>query len=345
MKHTLVALSFGVLAGGLALAAQEPTPVEAPATIEARWFADYDEAVAVAKQEGKDLFVDFTGSDWCGWCIRLHDEVFAHDEWISAASKDYVFVALDFPNAEEIKAKVPNPKRNRELSEKHNVAGFPTILLMTADGVAYAQTGYQAGGPEAYVAHMNEIAASGKKAMAASKVVVDAFTAAEGDDAKWTAWDALVAAYNDMDASSPFVAPLEEHVRWAMDADKENASGKKGIAVAALLGKGIVDDDITAFVTANDPKNEKGMLEKIAAAKFGMVRDDASAKAAVAALREINALGFKDKTQGFEMNFTAARWCAGPLADDAGKVEFAKKAMELGTDDEDMLAALKEMIG
>ena len=47
---------------------------------EADWIADYDEAVKIAKAEGKDLLVDFTGSDWCGWCIKLHDEVFSFEE-------------------------------------------------------------------------------------------------------------------------------------------------------------------------------------------------------------------------------------------------------------------------
>ena len=32
-------------------------------------------AVAQAKEQGKDLLVDFTGSDWCAWCIRLDEEV------------------------------------------------------------------------------------------------------------------------------------------------------------------------------------------------------------------------------------------------------------------------------
>ena len=28
------------------------------------WIEDFDEAAALAKKEGKDLLVDFTGSDW-----------------------------------------------------------------------------------------------------------------------------------------------------------------------------------------------------------------------------------------------------------------------------------------
>ncbi|MFT7171499.1 MAG: thiol-disulfide isomerase/thioredoxin [Paracoccaceae bacterium] len=316
----------------------------APA-VEGRWFADYDEAVKVAKEEGKDLLVDFTGSDWCGWCIKLHDEVFDHDEWITEASKSYVFVALDFPNGAEAKALVPNPERNEELKKELGVRGFPTIFLMGTDGVPYAQTGYQKGGPAAYLKHMSEIAASGKKAMVASVRVADAFTSAEDGDAKWAAWDDLVTAFNEMDSGSPFVSSLVEHVRWGFDTDADNAAGKKVVAAKALLSKGLVDDAVLEFAKESDPKNESGMFESAVEAQFSGVKDDVTARAAVAGLESLNALGFKDKELGFTLNFTAARWCSGPL-DDAEKVaEFAKKAMEFGSKDEAAMAALKDLMG
>jgi len=69
------------------------------------WYGDFDLATAAAKKAGKDLFVDFTGSDWCGWCIRLHDEVFGHDEFVTGAQKDFILVSLDFPRSEEALAK------------------------------------------------------------------------------------------------------------------------------------------------------------------------------------------------------------------------------------------------
>ncbi len=347
MKKTLLiaALAPVLSFATLALNSAPSTTTAAEAVSEGRWFADYDEAVKVAKEEGKDLLVDFTGSDWCGWCIRLHEEVFDHDEWIDEASKSYVFVALDFPNSDELKAAVPNPERNEELKNELGVRGFPTIFLMNTEGVAYAQMGYEKGGPEVYLKKMAENAASGKKAMAAAAVVADAFTSAEGDKAKWAAWDALIAAFNEMPSDSPFVKQLVEHVRWGLDADKDNAAGKKLVAVKALLAKGLADEEMMEFGRTTDPKNEMGLLELVVEAQFSMVRDDATAKAAVAGLESINAIGFKDKKVGFMLNFTAARWCAGPLQDEEKKMIFGKKAIEIGTDDEDMLAAVKDMIG
>jgi thiol-disulfide isomerase/thioredoxin len=119
--------------------------------------ADFDKATQLAQKEGKDLFVDFTGSDWCGWCIKLHDEVFQHDAFLKPIQEDYILVALDYPRKEAAKALVPNPKRNQELKKKYAIRGYPTILLMTPDGEVYGKTGYRKGGPELYVEHVKKL--------------------------------------------------------------------------------------------------------------------------------------------------------------------------------------------
>ena len=108
-----------------------PAPARAGGT---DWIQDFDSAQRIAKKEGKDLLVDFTGSDWCGWCIRLDREVFSQEGFLESAKKDFVLVSLDFPRAEEAKQRVPHPERNQELLERHGVRGFPTILLMTPEG-------------------------------------------------------------------------------------------------------------------------------------------------------------------------------------------------------------------
>ena len=84
LKSTVAAFAF------LALAVL-------PAFAAPKWFTDLDEAKAVAAKENKPLLVDFTGSDWCGFCIKLHAEVFDTPEFGEFA-KGYVLVELDFPN-------------------------------------------------------------------------------------------------------------------------------------------------------------------------------------------------------------------------------------------------------
>ena len=124
------------------------------------WIQDFAAAKARAKAEKKDLLVDFTGSDWCGWCIKLDDEVFGKEAFQAEAPKHFVLVKLDYPRdksilTEEIIA------QNAALQATYAIQGFPTILLMTADGDVYGQTGYQEGGPEPYNKMLAEMKAKG----------------------------------------------------------------------------------------------------------------------------------------------------------------------------------------
>jgi hypothetical protein len=141
---------------------EEVAPESGAGTAE-QWVADYDEAVKIATAEDKHLFVNFSGSDWCGWCIRLYEEVFSHDEFLTPMTRDYVLVSLDFPRSEQAKAGVPNPERNIAVASLHDVSGYPTVLLMTAEGEVYGRTGYQEGGADAYVGHVSELRAKGMK--------------------------------------------------------------------------------------------------------------------------------------------------------------------------------------
>jgi len=126
------------------------------------WTQDFDAAKATAAKDKKDLLIDFTGSDWCGWCIKLNDEVFSKDAFKTAAPKDFVLVELDFPRKPENTAKqTPETKaRNEALSEQFGIQGFPTIVLADAAGRPYAKTGYQEGGPEKYLVHLAELRGS-----------------------------------------------------------------------------------------------------------------------------------------------------------------------------------------
>lgn len=123
------------------------------------WTQDFDAAKATAAKEKKDLLIDFTGSDWCGWCIKLNDEVFSKDAFKEAAPKDFVLVELDFPQKPENVSKQSDEMkaRNKKLSEEYGIRGFPTIILADAKGRPYAQTGYQPDGPEKYLAHLADL--------------------------------------------------------------------------------------------------------------------------------------------------------------------------------------------
>lgn len=120
------------------------------------WMTDFKAAKTKAEKENKALLVDFTGSDWCGWCIKLVDEVFKHDEFKKGVANKFVLVELDFPR-DKSKVSEETQKQNDELKKKYGVRGFPTILLLDSKGLPFAKTGYKSGGPEAYLKHLDEL--------------------------------------------------------------------------------------------------------------------------------------------------------------------------------------------
>ena len=137
------------------------------------WGTNFEEAKAAAAKDNKDILMDFTGSDWCGWCIKLQQEVFTKDGFKQEAPKHFVLLELDFPQKTELPKELK--EQNEKLQETYAVEGFPTILLTDAKGRPYAKTGYLPGGPEAYNEHLTGLRkvretrdAAFKKAEAAS---------------------------------------------------------------------------------------------------------------------------------------------------------------------------------
>ena len=122
------------------------------------WLTDFEAAKVKASEEQKSLLLDFTGSDWCGWCIKLDKEVFSQQAFKDFAADSLVLVELDFPRAKGQSAELK--AQNKALAEKYNIRGYPTILVLSPEGELIEKTGYQRGGAEAYVAHIKEIIAS-----------------------------------------------------------------------------------------------------------------------------------------------------------------------------------------
>ncbi|MGE4614339.1 MAG: thioredoxin family protein, partial [Planctomycetota bacterium] len=124
---------------------------------------DISVAKELARKEGKDILINFTGSDWCGWCKRLDGEVFSVPSFHESAGKQYIYLYLDFPRSEQAKAKVVDEALNSKSREELGVNGFPTIILADSQMRPYARTGYQQGGPEKYLEHIAELRGSGEK--------------------------------------------------------------------------------------------------------------------------------------------------------------------------------------
>lgn len=119
------------------------------------WTEDFAKAKETAAAEKKDLLLDFTGSDWCGWCIKLEEEVFSKDAFKKAVPQHFVLVSLDFPH--EKKQDEKTKEQNTKLQEDFNIQGFPSIILLDSAARPYAAIGYEEGGAANYVQHLEKL--------------------------------------------------------------------------------------------------------------------------------------------------------------------------------------------
>lgn len=138
MKRILTAIAALTLAASLNAAA------------DSTWSTDLPAAQAQAKKEKKLVVMNFTGSDWCGWCKKLHKEVFSTKEWETFTKEKLVLVEVDFPNAK--KQTDAHKKANEALKDKYKADGFPTIVVLNGEGKeVWRQVGYMPGGPSAWI--------------------------------------------------------------------------------------------------------------------------------------------------------------------------------------------------
>lgn len=117
---------------------------------EPQWLTSVPQAVAQAKKENKMVLLDFTGSDWCIWCIKFKKEAIDTQDFKDYAAKNLVLVELDYPHNKPQSA--AEKQANKELAAKYKIDGFPTFVVLNKDGKEIGrQEGYKPGGPKAFI--------------------------------------------------------------------------------------------------------------------------------------------------------------------------------------------------
>jgi thioredoxin-related protein len=120
----------------------------------AEWLTDYGQALKLAKEQNKAVLMDFTGSDWCGWCMKLDREVFSTSEFQNFADKRLVLLKVDFPRRRALPA--DQTAHNDRLASRFGVQAFPTIIVLRPDGSKAGQLGYEPGGPRRFIASVEK---------------------------------------------------------------------------------------------------------------------------------------------------------------------------------------------
>ncbi|GAA5484134.1 thioredoxin family protein [Haloferula sargassicola] len=260
------------------------------------WTEDFDAAKAEAAKDNESLLMDFTGSDWCGWCKKLDAEVFSKDAFKEGVEDKFVLVSLDFPQdksnlSEETQA------QNDKLQEKYGIQGFPTIVLADEQGRPFATTGYQEGGAESYVKHLDELLENRKtrdeafkkaedlKGEEKAQALVDALTAMQLDDAMVAEFysgviDDIKAA--DPDDKTGFAAKMEAKKQYSDFEMKLNEFARSGDHEGAL---NYVDETLKADKFSGEQKQQILTIKGMILAQLGRfddalpVLDDAKAVA------------------------------------------------------------------
>ncbi|BCU75921.1 thioredoxin family protein [Luteolibacter sp. LG18] len=220
------------------------------------WVTDFEAAKKQAAAEKKDLLIDFTGSDWCGWCIKLDKEVFSEEAFKTGVKDKFVLVSLDFPRKPENVEKLGETLKaqNSELQKKFAIRGFPTIMLCDATGKPFAKTGYQEGGPEKYVAHLD--------GLLANKKTRDEALAAAGKAQGPEKAKQLVAALKAMDlddgAVASFYGDIAEQIK-AADPNDESGFAK---AAAAKEKKAAFEKELTTLLRAKDTAGAIALIDR-----------------------------------------------------------------------------------
>ena len=126
-------------------------------TVDLNWHTDLSKAVSISINEKKPIMLFFTGSDWCGWCMRLKKEVFNHEKFKIWSDDKIILVELDFPRRKKLEPNILN--QNRELARIFGVSGYPTCWLVKpqilenskVNFLKLGKLGYVAGGTDKWI--------------------------------------------------------------------------------------------------------------------------------------------------------------------------------------------------
>ena len=253
--------------------------------VESVWTEDFEVATARAEKEKKDILMDFTGSDWCHWCIQLKKEVLAQDDFLADAQKNFVMVELDYPKAKQQPARIKD--QNTLMAKAFKIQGFPTIMLADAQGRGYAKTGYKEGGVEPYLKHLAELRevrtkrdtflAQAEKAQGVEKAkLLDQALSVIADDAR-IGYDEIIKQITELDSDNK--AGLKAKYISLKQADELQALLEKGDAEGSMkMIAQVVGDPNTPPVykqqalvwkaqLLNSQGDKKGVLETLEQAR------------------------------------------------------------------------------
>ena len=263
MKTTAMAAAAAVLLAAGAAADDAAKRGAEPG----KWTQDHEAAVALAKEKGLPLFLKFTGSDWCGWCMLMEEKVFSQKAFKSWAADHIVLCSLDFPRGKNVKT-VPDAyrERNKRLASEYGVGGYPTYFVLSPGGAKLGRMGAQRDyTAEKFLDDLKNIIENGERQLLQTRLTPA--ERAEREELK----------------AAPEKAAAEKAALEKAKADAI-AEGKRKIAAAASSGKDAqkaVHDEVLASFRALEASQKEelaGIDARLAAAAERLAELEAKLK-------------------------------------------------------------------
>lgn len=94
-----------------------------------------DSLKTISQQENKKILLYFSGSDWCGLCIKFKKNFIAQPDFVAFADENLLLLNADFPRKKANQLSKEKTQENEILAEKYNPKGlFPYIVLLDEQG-------------------------------------------------------------------------------------------------------------------------------------------------------------------------------------------------------------------
>lgn len=124
-----------------------------------QWETDMARAQKNAREQHKAILLNFSGSDWCAPCIKMHREIFDNDGFSQWANQNIILVNADFPREKKHQLPKNIQEQNNKLADTYNQKGaFPLTLLLHENGtVLKSWEGYPKVTPQEFAKELSDI--------------------------------------------------------------------------------------------------------------------------------------------------------------------------------------------
>lgn len=96
----------------------------------------FEDAKKTATDKKEFILLNFSGSDWCIPCIKLHKNIIETEDFKKLETENViVYLNADFPRNKKNQLSPELKKENASLADQYNQKGlFPYTLLLNSEG-------------------------------------------------------------------------------------------------------------------------------------------------------------------------------------------------------------------